>query len=59
MNSPKQSSEHPNDQAEAQQPVGGAIIDAEGHEVPITEGMIQQACEELDKEFVVPDSPAK
>ena len=32
-----------------QQPVGGAIIDAEGREVPITEHMIQRACSELEK----------
>lgn len=32
-----------------QHPVGGAIIDAQGREIPITEGMIQQACEELEK----------
>ena len=34
-----------------QHPVGGAIIDAKGREIPITEGMIQQACEELEKEL--------
>jgi len=32
-----------------QQPVGGSIIDAQGREVPITEDMIQRACQELDK----------
>lgn len=32
-----------------QQPVGGAIIDAQGREVPITENMIQRACNELEK----------
>ncbi|HLD66347.1 MAG TPA: hypothetical protein VJA19_09895 [Pseudomonas sp.] len=32
-----------------QQPVGGAIIDEQGREVPITEGMIQRACSELEK----------
>ncbi|MBM7062152.1 hypothetical protein JQX08_15690 [Pseudomonas sp. UL073] len=32
-----------------QQPVGGAIIDASGREIPITEQMIQQACREMDK----------
>ena len=31
-----------------QQPVGGSIIDAQGREVPITEDMIQRACQELD-----------
>jgi hypothetical protein len=37
-----------------QQPVGGAIIDAEGREVPITEQMIQQACRALDKSWQTP-----
>lgn len=34
-----------------QQQVGGAVIDAEGREVPITEHMIQRACSELEKNF--------
>ncbi|MBO3278074.1 PA1571 family protein [Pseudomonas schmalbachii] len=33
----------------AQQSTGGAIIDAEGHEIPITEEMIQRACKQLDE----------
>ncbi|MCY1547380.1 hypothetical protein D9M68_834340 [compost metagenome] len=37
-----------------QQPVGGAIIDAQGHEIPITENMIQRACSELEKNWVAP-----
>lgn len=32
----------------AEAPVTGAIIDARGREVPITEQMIQQACKELE-----------
>ncbi|CAD5110115.1 PA1571 family protein [Zestomonas carbonaria] len=32
-----------------QQPVGGAIIDAQGREIPITEQMVQRACREMDK----------
>lgn len=28
---------------------GAAIIDNEGHEVPITEEMVKQACEELEE----------
>ena len=32
-----------------QMPAGGFIIDGQGREVPITEGMIQQACAELEK----------
>ncbi|MBB2496138.1 PA1571 family protein [Aquipseudomonas ullengensis] len=34
-----------------QQSVGGAIIDAQGREVPITELMVQQACRELEKYY--------
>lgn len=34
-----------------QQTVGGAFIDARGREVPITEGMIQRACRELEKSW--------
>ncbi len=37
-----------------QQPVGGAFIDAQGREVPITEGMIQRACRELEKHWSLP-----
>jgi hypothetical protein len=32
-------------------PVGGAIIDAKGREIPITEHMIQRACQELHKQL--------
>lgn len=32
-----------------QHPVGGAVIDAQGREIPITEGMVQQACEKLEE----------
>ncbi len=39
-----------NPQAEQpQQSIGGAIIDDQGREIPITEQMIQQACCELEK----------
>ncbi|MBS7660749.1 hypothetical protein I0D00_02140 [Pseudomonas lalucatii] len=54
MNSPKQSPDQQVETPEPQQPVGGSIIDAEGREVPITEHMIQHACDELDKDFVIP-----
>jgi hypothetical protein len=30
-------------------PVGGFVIDAQGREIPITEEMIQQACNALEK----------
>lgn len=39
---------------QAQQAVGGAIIDAQGREIPITERMIQRACNELQKYWVAP-----
>jgi hypothetical protein len=29
---------------------GAALIDDDGHEIPITEGMVQEACSDLDKE---------
>ncbi|ARS48737.1 MULTISPECIES: PA1571 family protein [Pseudomonadaceae] len=32
-----------------QMPVGGFIIDGQGREVPITEDMIQQACNALEE----------
>lgn len=32
----------------------GAVIDPRGREIPITESMIQQACSELDKQWVKP-----
>lgn len=34
--------------------VGGSFIDAQGREIPITEGMIQRACRELDKHWSPP-----
>lgn len=45
-NPPKQSS---NTSVNPDKPVGGAIIDEQGREVEITEHMIQDACEELEK----------
>jgi hypothetical protein len=36
------------------QSLGCSIIDADGREVPITEGMIQDACRELEKRLVKP-----
>ncbi|MEX6502778.1 PA1571 family protein [Pseudomonas zhanjiangensis] len=51
MSLPKQTAEHPVD---PQQPVGGAIIDGEGHEIAITEEMVQKACSELEKDSLAP-----
>jgi len=42
-----------------QRPVGGSIIDAQGREVPITEDMIQRACQELDKTWEPPRRQAE
>ncbi|MFD2405064.1 PA1571 family protein [Azorhizophilus paspali] len=33
----------------SRQPSGGAVINEQGREIPITEGMIQKACRLLDK----------
>lgn len=33
---------------------GAAVIDEQGHEVPITEAMIQQACENLANDWNYP-----
>lgn len=38
-----------NPQDTTQMPVGGFVIDAQGREIPITEGMIQQACTALEE----------
>lgn len=35
-----------------QRPVGGAFIDSQGREIPITEGMINLACQALEKNCV-------
>lgn len=36
------------------QPLAGAIIDSEGREIAITEQMIQHACSELERQWVIP-----
>lgn len=41
---------------QSQQPAGGAIIDEQGQEIPITENMIQRACEELEKDLTKPNT---
>ena len=41
------------------QPLHGAIIDAEGREIPITEQMIQQACHELEQILHELHTPAR
>jgi hypothetical protein len=40
--------QHPSTQ-QPQEPVGGFIIDGQGREVPITEDMIQYACNALEE----------
>ncbi|MBX9753498.1 MAG: hypothetical protein K2X80_01995 [Pseudomonadaceae bacterium] len=37
---------------------GGAIIDAQGREIAITESMIQRACHELAKTYVAAQKKA-
>ncbi|MCY1547969.1 hypothetical protein D9M68_840540 [compost metagenome] len=39
---------------QSQRPVGGALIDEQGQEIPITENMIQQACRELEQNRAAP-----
>lgn len=46
------SSDTPKTQQQPQ--VCGSIIDAQGREIPITEKMIQQACENLEKSRAEP-----
>ena len=41
--------------ANPQLPVGGAILDKDGREILITEEMVQAACQECDKNWVVPE----
>ncbi|WP_437880557.1 PA1571 family protein [Pseudomonas sp. LRF_L74] len=31
--------------------IGGAVVDAQGRETAITENMIQQACQDLDRQW--------
>ena len=54
MKAQQQSPQTQSKPANPPQPLGGAIIDAEGREIPITEQMIQQACRELDKAWQAP-----
>jgi hypothetical protein len=41
-----------------QQATAGAIIDAQGREIPITEQMIQSACRELDEKMKAENPPS-
>ncbi|WP_417662845.1 PA1571 family protein [Pseudomonas sp.] len=47
MNSP--TPQNQSNDADQDKPVGGAIIDEQGREIEITEHMIQDACDELEK----------
>lgn len=38
---------------------GAAIIDANGREIPITEAMVQDACDKLAEEWQFPVTPAR
>ncbi|TBU86201.1 PA1571 family protein [Phytopseudomonas dryadis] len=51
-------SEHPSAQPATQAPkelLNGAVIDPDGREIPITEHMIQDACDKLDKGLGKPE----
>lgn len=51
-------SEHPSAQPATQAPkelLNGAVIDPDGREIPITEHMIQDACDKLDKALDEPE----
>lgn len=48
--------QHSNDRQQSRL-VGGFIIDAQGREVPITEEMIQRACQDLERSLQ--NRPAK
>ncbi|TBV01494.1 PA1571 family protein [Phytopseudomonas dryadis] len=51
-------SEHPSAQPATQAPkelLNGAVIDPDGREIPITEHMIQDACDKLDKDLGKPE----
>ncbi|GAB3473444.1 PA1571 family protein [Azotobacter salinestris] len=52
MSPHKHSPQHHSARLRSHQPSGGAVIDAQGREIPITEGMIQKACRLLDKTWV-------
>ncbi|SDG82880.1 hypothetical protein SAMN05216588_101100 [Pseudomonas flavescens] len=52
MSSPDE--QHANRASAEPENTHGAVIDLRGREIPITESMIQQACSELDKQWVKP-----
>lgn len=41
------------DEIEFRQRFGGAVIDEDGHETPITEDMVQAACRALEQESFI------
>ncbi|WP_331284101.1 PA1571 family protein [Pseudomonas anguilliseptica] len=49
MRRPAMHSQQQNSQKTPTMPIGGFVIDAQGREIPITEEMIQQACNALEK----------
>jgi len=52
MNSQKQTTQVRSLSRRPQLPLGGALIDAQGREIPITEGMVRLACQALEKNSV-------
>jgi hypothetical protein len=52
MNSQKRSNQATSHTRQPSLPLGGALIDSQGREIPITEGMIRLACQSLEKSCV-------
>jgi hypothetical protein len=38
---------------------GAALVDAQGREIPITDDMIKQACESLERRWHYPSRPSQ
>lgn len=51
--SPNAPQSEPDDEIEFSQRFGGAIIDDDGHETPITEEMVQAACQALEEQSLI------
>lgn len=52
MNSQNRTSQITSRPRQPSLPLGGALIDSQGREIPITEGMIRMACQSLEKASV-------
>lgn len=58
MTAQNHTSQAPSHTRQATLPLGGAWIDSQGREIPITEGMIRAACRSLEKSSVGAPSKA-